>query len=160
MRTTRAVRLDVGSLQHRQCTLARDRTSTLISVGHNHSECALAESRSNDHRFAVANTLDRCDSRWAGVKVRSSPCRQSFGDRSPQGLAGAPVFAVVSFTLDNIKAEIRRNRNPFSFSKEEWFGQEYATDLWVLHRCDRYASVLRDPLTHFRKRSNSVAFTE
>src|SRR6266436_4921141 len=122
MRTTRAVRLDVGSLQHRQCTLARDRTSTFISVGHDHSECALPESRSNDHGFAVANTLDGCNRRWAGVKVRSGPCRQSFGDRSPEGFTGGSVFAVVPFSLDNIKAEIRGYRNPFCFLKKEWFG--------------------------------------
>src|SRR5437879_4672925 len=147
MRTARAVRLDVSSLQHRQCTLARDCTSALISVRHNHSECALAESRSNDHGFAVADTLDRRDSRWTRVKVLSSSCRQSFGDRSPEGLTSGSVFAVVPFSLDNIKAEIRGYRNPFCFLKKEWFGKESAIDLWVLHQFDGYASVLSD---HFR----------
>lgn len=118
MRTNRAVSLDVRSLQHRQCTLARDRTSTVINVGDG-AEYPL---------------------RW--------------------GLSGGPVLAVVSFSLDNIKAEIRGYRNPFSFFKKEWFSQEYAPDLWVLHRSDGYASILRDPFTHFRKRSNSVAFSE
>jgi len=51
---------------------------------------------------------------------------------APHRPSGVPVFAVVSFSLDNIKAEIRGYRNPFSFSKKEWFGQEYTPDLCVL----------------------------
>ena len=71
-----------------------------------------------------------------------------------------PSSLLYPYSLDNIKAEIRGYRNPLCFAEKEWFGQEYATDLWVLHRFDGYASVLRDPFAHFRKRSNAVAFSE
>jgi hypothetical protein len=55
-----AVRFNMSSLPHRQCAFPRDRTSTFINVGHNHSECALAKSRLNEHGFAVTDTLDCC----------------------------------------------------------------------------------------------------
>ena len=117
-----AVRFNMSSLQHRQCAFPRDRTSTFINVGHNHSECALAKSRSNEHGFAVTDTLDCCYSRRAGVRVRSGAWRQSFGDRFPEGPAAGSVFAVVALSLDNVEAEIQRYWNPFCISEKEWFG--------------------------------------
>src|SRR6266404_1516939 len=159
MRPARSVRLDVSGLKHRQCTLTCDRTSPFINIGHNHSECALAKSRSNEHWFAITGTLNRCYSRWAWVKVCSGCCRQS-RDGFPESLADRSILGIVPFSLDNIETEIRRHRNPFFFSEKEWFGQKYATDRGVLSRLYSHASILRNSVTHFRKRSYSVAFTE
>ena len=62
--------------------------------------------------------------------------------------------------MDNVEAEIRGHRNPFCISEKEWFGQEDATDRRVLCRVEGDTPILRNPVAHFRKRSNPVAFTE
>ena len=73
----------MSGLKHRQCALARNRTSTFISVGHNYSECALAESRSYQHRFTIADTLDCSYSCWAWVRKGGGACREPFSHRLP-----------------------------------------------------------------------------
>src|ERR1700734_4110145 len=119
MWTTHAIRSDMSSLEYRQSTLTGDRTSTLISISHHHSEDALAEPWPHDHGLPVALTLDHSDGCWAEVLVRSSSRRQSFSDRFPQELASGSVFTVISLSLNNVEAKIRRDRNPFLFFEKE-----------------------------------------
>src|ERR1700734_2226648 len=101
MWTTHAIRSDMSSLEYRQSTLTGDRTSTLISISHHHSEDALAEPWPHDHGLPVALTLDHSDGCWAEVLVRSSSRRQSFSDRFPRSFPRgfALLFFPFSFNI-------------------------------------------------------------
>ena len=106
------------SLKHRQCSLSREGASTFICVCHDHSERTLPESRTNEHRFAISCALDSCDSRRSHVLVGSGTHRQFFSYRFPKFLSRWTGFGVIALSLDDIKTEIRGNRNPLRFSEE------------------------------------------
>lgn len=53
MRAFGSERFDVRSFERRQRVLARHGASSIVHVGHNHSESPLSESRSHECRIAV-----------------------------------------------------------------------------------------------------------
>src|SRR5882762_2134958 len=127
MRTTRTIGLDVSSFEHWQCTLSGNRASSLIHVRYDHSECALAKSRTHKHRRSIA-TLDGCNSGGTRVERCIFICAQPLCNRSPQCLARGRVLAAVAFTLNDVEAEIGRNRNPICLAEEEWLCEQNAAD--------------------------------
>src|SRR5262245_52803518 len=105
----------MSSFKHRQRTFSGNSASSLIRVGNDHPECALAKSRPDEHWFSITRTIECGNSGWSRTKICTSLFAEPRCDFAPECLSCGSVVTVIAFSLNDVEPEIRRNRNPIRF---------------------------------------------
>lgn len=111
----------MSCFKNRKSLLACNRTASLISICHNHSESSLPQPMLS-HRFTITISL----------AAETNDRLQPFLDllKQPQAIC---VFRIIPLTLDNASAKILRRRDPVLLIEVKNVCEDDTSDLRILH---------------------------